>query len=164
MTTLHSSMKWKRPLSRKSSLQWHFAVRHSSGFTLIEVCVAMAIGLLILGVAVMGMSGVQSEAKLKKMAARVETQARESLLKAVMDQRPVQVDLNGGLGAEGKLQVKRLGERVFRNPQRGEVWEFSPTGVCEPVEVRVSNDVGVIELGFDPLTGCVVRKSVIVNS
>lgn len=169
MTKLKASVKRGGPLKRATSPQWPFVIRHSSfvsssGFTLIEVCVAMAIGLIILGVAVMGMSGVQSEAQLKKMAARVETTARESLLKAVMNQRAVQVDLNGGLAAEGKLQVKRYGDSVFRNPQRGEVWEFSPTGVCEPVEVRVSNDVGVIELGFDPLTGCAVRKSVIVKS
>lgn len=134
------------------------------GFTLIEVCVAMAIGLLILGVATMSMAGMQSEAELKKMASRVETMARDSLLRAVMQQRSVQLDLNGGLAAEGRLQVKRFGDTAFRNPQRGEVWEFSPTGVCEPVEVRVSNDVGVIELGFDPLTGCVVNRSVIVKS
>ncbi|MCW0219850.1 MAG: prepilin-type N-terminal cleavage/methylation domain-containing protein [Prosthecobacter sp.] len=149
---------------RRSSLGGNLRAR-SFGFTLVEVCVAMAIGLLILGVAVMGMSGVRSEAVLKKMAARIETEARESLLQAVMEQRTVQVNLNDSLGdSHGRLQVKRYGDAKFRNPTRGEVWEFSPTGVCEPVEVRVSNEVGVIELGFDPLTGCAVRKSVIVNS
>lgn len=133
-------------------------------FTLIEVCVAMAIGLLILGIATINMAGLQSETQLKKMAARVETLARESLLSAVISQRSVQLSLDGDLAAEGTLQVRRFGDRTFRNPARGEVWEFSPTGVCEPVEVRVSNSVGVIELGFDPLTGCTVRKSVIVKS
>ncbi|TDU64062.1 prepilin-type N-terminal cleavage/methylation domain-containing protein [Prosthecobacter fusiformis] len=133
------------------------------GFTLIEVCVAMAIGVLILGVATMSMAGVQGEARLKKMAAQVESLARVSLLKAVMDQRLVRVDLNGGLPADGRVQVRRVGEKSFRNPQRGEVWEFSPTGVCEPVEVRVSNEAGEIELGFDPLTGCAVRKEVRVS-
>lgn len=124
----------------------------------------MAIGSLILGVAVMGMAGLQSEAQLKKMAANVETAARESLLRAVMEQRPVQVDFSAGaLAADGKLQVKRYGDPRFRDPKRGEVWEFSPTGICEPVEVRVMNSVGVIELGFDALTGCVVRKSIIVT-
>ncbi len=140
-----------------------FVIRHSA-FTLVEVCVAMAIGLLILGIASMGMAGVQGEAKLKKMAARVETLARESLLTAVMQQRPVRVDLNDSLADGGRLQVKRFGDKAFRNPVRGEVWEFSPTGVCEPVEVRVSNEAGEIELGFDPLTGCAVRKGVAVKS
>lgn len=165
MTNFKASMNDLGSSSEGNLRPRPFVIRHSSfGFTLIEVCVAMAIGVLILGVATMSMSGMQAESQLKKMAARVETLARQSLLQAVMDQRTVQVDLNGGLGAEGRLQVKRIGDKNFRYPQRGEVWEFSPTGVCEPVEVRVSNEVGVIELGFDPLTGCAVRKSVIVKS
>lgn len=134
------------------------------GFTLIEVCVAMAIGVLILGIAVISMAGMQAETQLKRMASRVETLARQSLQEAVMKQRLIQLDLNAGLAAEGRVQVKRVGESAFRNPKRGEIWEFSPTGICEPVEVRVTNEAGVIELGFDPLTGCAVRKSVIVKS
>ena len=138
-------------------------VRHL-GFTLIEVCVAMAIGVLILGVATLSMAGVQGEARLKKMAAQVESRARGSLLEVVMEQRAVRVDLAGGLGVEGRVQVRRVGERAFRNPQKGEVWDFSPTGVCEPVSVRVSNEAGEIELEFDPLTGVAVRKEVRVKS
>lgn len=144
-----------------------FFVRPSvrrSGFTLVEVCVAMAIAVLILGVATFSMAGLQGEVKLKRMAAQVESLARDSLLQAVMQQRAVTLDLNGGLGAEGRLQVRRAGDKSFRQPLRGELWEFSPTGICEPVEVRVSNEAGEIELGFDPLTGCASRKEVRVKS
>jgi prepilin-type N-terminal cleavage/methylation domain-containing protein len=144
-----------------------FLVRPSvrrSGFTLVEVCVAMAIAVLILGVATFSMAGLQGEVKLKRMAAQVESLARDSLLQAVMQQRAVTLDLNGGLGTEGRLQVRRAGDKSFRQPLRGELWEFSPTGICEPVEVRVSNEAGEIELGFDPLTGCASRKEVRVKS
>lgn len=134
------------------------------GFTLIEVCVAMAIGVLILGVATLNMAGLQAETQLKKMASRVETRARQSLLDAVMQQRVIALDFQGGLEAEGGIQVKRAGEKSFRKPRRGEVWEFSPSGICEPVEVRVFNEAGEIELAFDPLTGCTSRKEVRVKS
>ncbi len=133
------------------------------GFTLLEVCLAMAVLMLILGISVLGISGVQAEASLKKMASKAETLARDSLLQAVMEQRSVQVDL-GAFAVGGRLQVKRYGDTRFRDPKRGEVWEFSRTGVCEPLEVKVTNEVGTFELGFDPLTGCARRKSILVNS
>jgi hypothetical protein len=58
------------------------------------------------------------------------------------------------------LQVRRVGENTFRAPKRGETWEFSPTGICEPIEVRMSGPAGVIELAFDPLTACAKHKSI----
>ena len=143
-----------------------FAIRHSrkAGFTLVEICIAMALCMMLLGISTLAISGLQDEAKLKRAASQMETTARQSLQQAVMDQRLIEVALDAGaFGGDGRLQVKRLGEKAFRNPSRGEVWEFSPTGVCEPLEIRLSNSCGVIELGFDPLTGCAVRKSVIVN-
>ncbi len=141
-----------------------FVIRHSA-FTLVEICIAMALCMLLLGISTLAISGLQDEAKLKRTASQIETRARQSLQQAIMDQRLIEVALDtGSFGGEGQLQVKRLGEKAFRNPRNGEVWEFSPTGVCEPLEVRLTSTSGVIELGFDPLTGCAVRKSVIVNS
>ncbi|SKB00698.1 prepilin-type N-terminal cleavage/methylation domain-containing protein [Prosthecobacter debontii] len=164
MTSRLTSTNESQPRVRTSHSRLLALQKRAAGFTLIEVCVAMAIGVLILGIAVISMAGMQAETQLKRMASRVETLARQSLQEAVMKQRLIQLDLNAGLGAEGRLQVKRVGDSRFRNPQRGEIWEFSPTGICEPVEVRVTNEAGVIELAFDPLTGCAVRKSIIVKS
>lgn len=124
----------------------------------------MALCMMLLGISTLAINGLQDEAKLKRAASQMETTARQSLQQAVMDQRLIEVALDAGaFGGDGRLQVKRLGEKAFRNPSRGEVWEFSPTGVCEPLEIRLTSAGGVIELGFDPLTGCAVRKSVIVN-
>ncbi len=143
----------------------HHLHRRATGFTLVEVCIAMTIAMLILGVAVMGINGVQEEQKLRETAARIESTARDSLLDAVAHHRPVQLALDGGIGdSGGRVEVRRYGEKAFRRPDSGEVWEFSPTGVCEPIELRVTVSGGVIELGFDPLTGCVRRKSITMNS
>ncbi len=142
-----------------------FTVRRSEGFTLLEVCIALTIAMLILGVSVLGITGVQEEQRLRETAAAIESSARNALLDAIARHRPVHLGLDGGLpGAEGgNVEVKRHGEEKFREPRTGEVWEFSPTGVCEPIEVRVTTASGVIELGFDPLTAVARKKNIIVN-
>jgi type II secretory pathway pseudopilin PulG len=136
----------------------------SAAFTLLEVCIAMTIGMLILGVAVLGVTGVQDEQKLRESAANIESTARNSLLKAISEHRPVQLAFGAGLGGEGNVEVKRYGENKYRKPDSDEMWEFSPTGVCEPVEIRVTSTMGVIEMGFDPLTGCARKKNISVTN
>ena len=86
----------------------------------------MTIAMLILGVAVLGISGVQDEQKLRESAAQIESTARDSLLKAVAEHRPVQIDIAGGIqGANGNVEVRRYGEKSFRKPDQGEFWEFT---------------------------------------
>jgi prepilin-type N-terminal cleavage/methylation domain-containing protein len=63
------------------------------GFTLLEICIAMAIGSLLIGVAVMGISSVNDENALQRQASRIELTARESMIKAVMDQHPIRVEI-----------------------------------------------------------------------
>lgn len=141
--------------------------RHSA-FTLIELIMAMAITILVIGVAVLSISGVRDEDKLRRAAAVIETSARQNLLQALNSQQTVRMNLTSdafGTGAEfnGMLQVRRVGEIAFRTPKKGETWEFSPTGICEPIEVRLSGTAGQIEIGFDPLTACAKRKSIEVK-
>lgn len=138
--------------------------RFRLAFTLLEVCIAMTIGMLILGVAVLGITGVQDEQKLRESAANIESMARNSLLKAISEHRPVQLSFSSGLGGGGNVEVKRYGENKYRKPDSDENWEFSPTGVCEPVEIRVTSTTGVIEMGFDPLTGCARKKNISVTN
>jgi len=135
----------------------------SRAFTLLEVIVAMSIGLIVLGVSVLSISGVQDENRLRRQATDIEETVREALFEAVSTQRPVRLALDGGLGGDGVVQVRRFGERKFREARRGEFWEFSPTGICEPIEVRVESALGEIELAFDPLTGMAKRRGIIVK-
>jgi len=140
-------------------------INRSKGFTLLEVCIALTIAMLILGVSVLGITGVQEEQRLRETAAAIESSARDALLDAIAKHRPIHLGLDGGLGGAegGSIEVKRHGEEKFREPRTGEVWEFSPTGVCEPIEVRVTTSGGIIELGFDPLTAVARKKNIIVN-
>jgi len=125
----------------------------------------MGLCMLLLGIATLSFTGLQDEARLKRTASEIEGTARHSLQQAVMEQRLITLALDGSLGGDGgQVQVKRVGEKVFRKADKGEIWEFSPSGICEPIEVRVTHSGGIIELAFDPLTACAVRKSIIVNS
>ena len=125
----------------------------------------MGLCMLLLGIATLSFTGLQDEARLKRAASDMESMARQTLQKAVMEQRLIALSLDGSLGGDGgQVQVKRVGEKVFRKADKGELWEFSPTGICEPIEVRITHSEGIIEMAFDPLTACAVRKNVIVNS
>lgn len=163
------------------SLVWHQQARpwvRRAGFTLLEVIVALSIALLLIGVSTLSISGIQDEHKLRKISSLIENTARGSLMRAVSDSRRVFVELGPNsivapttqatdipedYAFEGNLEIRRYGEKAFRRPDHGEVWEFSPTGVCEPLELRVSNAIGTVELAFDPLTGMARKRSIVVN-
>ena len=128
----------------------------------------MSLTLLIIGIAIPSISGLRAEDKLRRAASVIETTARQNLLQALNSQQTVRMVLSAGaFGASdefsGMLQVRRFGEKAFRKPRRGEAWEFSPSGICEPIEVRISGQAGQIEIGFDPLTACAKRKSIQVK-
>ncbi len=138
-------------------------IRHSA-FTLIEMLVALGITMLILGISIISIAGVQKEDQLRRAVSMIETTARENLLQAVSTQQLVTMSLTAGsMGSAqdfgGKLEIRRVGERAFRAPKRGENWEFSPTGICEPIELRLSGPGGTVELAFDALTACAKRKT-----
>jgi prepilin-type N-terminal cleavage/methylation domain-containing protein len=161
--------------ARHSSFVIHssFAIRHWSfprrGFTLIEILVVLSIISLMLGISIISISGIKDEDRLRRAVAMIETTARDNLLQAVKTQQLVTMPLAAGsfgTGSDfsGMLKIRRAGERGFREPKRGETWEFSPTGICEPIEVRLSGPGGTVELAFDALTACAKRKSLDFNA
>jgi type II secretory pathway pseudopilin PulG len=141
-------------------------LRHGSAkaFTILEVCIAMTIGLLLIGVATLAISSVQAEARLKDAAAEIEGTVREALLDAIATHTSVQLELGGTFGGSGQVEIIRHGETKYRKAKDGEYWEFSPTGVCEPIQLRITSEEGIIELGFDPLTACARKRNITVNS
>ncbi len=157
-----------KAIERTPATQLNLRGIRRSAFTLIELIMAMTITILVIGVAVLSISGVRDEDKLRRAAAIIETTARQNLLQALNSQQTVRMELSSGAFGtseefSGMLQVRRFGESNFRTPKRGEAWEFSPTGICEPIEIRLNGDAGQIEIGFDPLTACAKRKSIQVK-
>lgn len=152
------------------SFSFHLSHRKThQAFTLIEILVVLSIITLMLGISIISISGIKDEDRLRRAVAMIETTARDNLLQAVKTQQLVTMPLAAGsfgTGSDfsGMLKVRRVGERGFREPKRGETWEFSPTGICEPIEVRLSGPGGTVELAFDALTACAKRKSLDFNA
>lgn len=147
---------------------WGIGHSRSAGFTLLEIIVAMSLTLLIIAIAIPSISGAIAEDKLRRAAAVIETTARQNLLQALNTQQTVRMQLTAGAFSTGDdfggmLLVRRYGESAFRKPRRGESWDFAPSGICEPIEVRITGPAGQIEIGFDPLTACARRKSIQVK-
>jgi hypothetical protein len=51
-----------------------------------------------------------------------------------------------------ELQVRRFGETSFRPPGESEFWEFNGAGICEPIELMLTDGADTIRVAFDPLT------------
>lgn len=56
-----------------------------------------------------------------------------------------------------KLQIRRWQSKGWSEPN-GDDWVFSPSGISEPLSVRISDGPAFIELDFSPLTGAVEER------
>lgn len=59
------------------------------------------------------------------------------------------------------IQMRRWIDSEFSEP-KGLEWVFSPSGICEPVTIRFSNEKGYIEMDFNPLTAKVQDERMII--
>ena len=141
------------------------------GFTLLEVLLALAAAMLVVGIAVLAVGSIGGERELKSHAGVLETTARGALQRSISSGRPIALALNSNgfsLGEkshqldQANLELRRVGEEGWRSPSAGETWTFHPSGICEPIAVRISSDVGYIEVFFDPLTASAEKTNFIV--
>lgn len=69
---------------------------------------------------------------------------------------------NFELAENMRLEVRRWGEKFFRPPE-GDAWVFEPSGICEPIGVKLVHDDGSIEMQFNPLTAKIQDQSLIIG-
>jgi len=67
------------------------------------------------------------------------------------------------LDEDMRLEVRRWREKHFRLPE-GDVWVFEPSGICEPLAVRIYHPEGVIEMEFNPLTAKIAEQSMVLGA
>ena len=60
------------------------------------------------------------------------------------------------------LMVRRWGEKFFRAPE-GDLWIFEPSGICEPLAIKLLHPEGSIEMLFNPLTAKIQEQSLIIG-
>ena len=144
------------------------APRPPRGYTLFEILLALGIVAILLGLtvpAVMNSFSLEPSEEAVRAIEKTALSAHESALSSG-EARRVFITENGLTGSTGvssaelpeewKLQVRRFTENRFRKPERGEFWEFSGAGICEPIALRLVSENDKIVLQFDPLTAMVV--------
>lgn len=138
------------------------------GYTLIEIALVLAIMALIVGAVIPMTSGFMREQRMRDVVldllvlaktARTDAMTAGRATEIVFDRRAILFVRPGEDGAEEKLEIPRgmsyslrpfTAERAIRPD--GQRWIFQPSGLCEPVTVRVMEDEAWIEVRFDPLT------------
>lgn len=137
---------------------WHRA----SGYTLFEILLTLGIIAIALGVTTPMITGSLSESPVETIVTEIQEVATATHREAVADGEARRIHLTdtGLQGAEGgmvlpegwELEVRRFGETAFRKPGEAEFWEFNGAGICEPLEMMITNGEESLVLGFDPLS------------
>jgi len=147
------------------------SMRPRSGFTLLELCLAVAIGLLIITMMIPSMSGLFSAQKLQATFEEFDAFVRAAQKKSITERRDyVMVFEEGGISlepaepdeddasnemphltmAEGADIVIERPVALEKNPPME--WYFWKSGVCEPVVASYKGPLGTWTVEYEPLT------------
>jgi len=142
------------------------------GFTLLEICLAIMIGLLIVSLSVPSIRGVMAEQQLKETFEKFDTLARKAQERAVSERRAfvlVWEEMGVSLRPlepkedERGAEVERLGlnegETLFLDrpvalaKKPNAEWVFWRSGLCEPAIVSYEGPEGKWKVEYNALTG-----------
>ena len=142
-----------------------------AAFTLLEICLAVAIALLILGLAVPSISSLFAEQKIKESFESFDDLVRKAQRLSVSEQRPFVLirDISGVVlapsqpGSEeagkewGRMDFQKDEEVDFERPaalsdKPPMEWSFWRSGTCEPVVVTYNGPAGKWIVKYDALT------------
>jgi competence protein ComGC len=149
-----------------------------AAFTLLEICIAITIAVMIILAAIPSISGLLAEQRAKKLFNAFDTLARKAAGKAVderrayalvwddsgVSMRPLapasQAEARGSDRldfGEKKAPDLLLTASLAKNPPR--VWTFWPTATCEPAKVICHIAGAPWTATYDPLTEQAVFSS-----
>ena len=140
------------------------------GFTLLEICLVVAIVLILFGLAVPSVRGLFAEQRLKHSFEQFDDFVRKAQLRAVSERRAMVMIWDGegitvqpdeptaedsaGEGdyfafAEGKIGLERPAA-LEKKP--AVEWLFWRSGTCEPAILHFEGSAGSWSVQYDPLT------------
>jgi len=149
--------------------------RRSRGYTLLEIAMVVAIIVLIIGAAVPMTSGFTREQRLRDVVRDLLVYAKTARADAMTTGRAAEV-----IFAKEGFALRRPGEKEpseSRSLPRGmryviepfgatkavrpdgQRWIFQPTGLCEPLTVRIEADEAWMQVTFDALTAGIADES-----
>lgn len=154
--------------------------RSRSGFSLIELVVAMALVMLLIALGLGSMSTLTNTRALQEPMAKVREFAKKARTLAILEQRPYRLEIRphgvaifSAVSGPGLLsppeggpppslvdlfewdenvvmRVKRWRMVEFAEPS-AQAWIFERSGLCEPITVRVDSPHGFVEMSFNAL-------------
>lgn len=146
--------------------------RHTHGFTLLEICLAIVIGLLIVTLAVPSIKGVMADQRLKETFERFDALARKAQSRAVSERRtfvlswekdavvlrplePGEDDRSAEIEqvtcSEGETFL--LDRPVAMEKKPAPEWVFWRSGICEPAIISYEGPEGTWKAEYNALTG-----------
>lgn len=149
--------------------------RRRAAYTLLEVALVLAIIVLLVGAVVPLSSGFVREQRLRETVrgllvlaktARTDAMTSGNATEIVFDKKGFVLRRSGEEGATEKVGLPRgttyqvtpfAADKALR--PEGQRWIFQPTGLCEPLTVRIMADEAWIEVLFDPLTASIEDES-----
>jgi type II secretory pathway pseudopilin PulG len=142
-----------------------------AAFTLLEICLAVFIGVIIMLAAVPSITGVIEDQRAKKLFNQFDGLAREASSRAATERRPYALEWDDSgvsvrpLAPENEDEAHDgdrvdFGEKLApdlelpaaleKDPPR--VWTFWPTGTCEPATIVCHVANAHWTATYDPLT------------
>lgn len=150
------------------------------GMTLLETAIVMVLILILAAAVIPFFTPMGRGEEVRKAAADLRVMARSARFAAMEQGRAVVlwVDAEGmtlarpGSGLPGEddtlygkdlssgveVTWKRPGERQWQGGDAALQWYFQPSGLCEPLTLRVERSPYWIELDFSPLTAGVMEE------
>ena len=149
--------------------------RVAAGFTLLEVCIAMIIVLVVVGIAIPSLNGVFSDNQIKSSFQAFDELAQDAHGRAIAEGRPYVLiwgpkeillrpdEPANKAEAEGlrKVDIPK-GEvwnvffpaSLFKKSGKvtAAIWTFWPGGVCEPATVAYQGKTGKWSAVYNPFT------------
>ena len=149
--------------------------RRAGGYTLLEIAMVVAIIVLIIGAAVPLTSGFTKEQRLRDVVRELLVLAKTARADAMTTGRASEVVFTKkgfGLRRPGDEELSETfslprGMRYVIEPfgadkavrPDGQQWVFQPTGLCEPLSVRVEEEEAWMQVTFDALTAGIADES-----
>jgi len=135
----------------------------TGGFTLVEIVLVIAIGVVFFGGAAVLLTSTGGDKDLIAARKQLEASARSSREAALREGRKKVVVLNdtgvGGAAFSGGVEMDvitpqdlSLGRRGWGRPQDYQ-WTFTGGGLVEPIRVRLRRGANVEQFSFSALTG-----------
>jgi Tfp pilus assembly protein FimT len=142
---------------------------HRAAFTLLEICLTLVIGMVLILLAVPSVAGLLSEQRLHDSFIRFEQFANTARARSLQEQKPYRLlwdkkgvsmerisPLKNDAGAVDRLalgdgetfQVERV---AALSKESAAEWTFWPNGTCEPVIISYRGNAGRWRVRFDAL-------------